>query len=133
MKPYELRVADLMTTSVTTMDASEPITGAHAEMEVGAIRHLPVIDDRKRLVGVISDRDVLRARGTKKCIGDVMTRDVVTVRPEAPAHAAAKLMLDNKIGSVLVVDEASTLLGIVTETDYLGVARRALLGLPLER
>jgi CBS domain-containing protein len=62
-----------------------------------------------------------------------MTRDVVTVRPEAPAADAALIMLDHKISSVLVVDETGNLVGVVTQTDYLDLARRSLLGLPLER
>jgi CBS domain-containing membrane protein len=133
MKRFDLRVSDLMTTSLTTVNATDPITGAHAEMEVSVIRHLPVVDDRMRLVGVLSDRDVLRSHGTKKRVADIMTRDVITVRPDAPAYSAAEIMLDNKISSVLVVDETSTLVGMVTQTDYLDLARRALLGLPLER
>jgi CBS domain-containing protein len=62
-----------------------------------------------------------------------MTRDMVTVAPEAAAESAAALMLDNKISSVLVTNEEDQLIGMVTQTDYLEVARRALLGLPLER
>jgi CBS domain-containing membrane protein len=135
MKKNELRVSDLMTTALITVHAHEMVTSAHAEMQVGVIRHLPVVDDRGRLVGVLSDRDILRARGTRpaKRISEVMTRDVVTVRPEAPASQAATIMLDEKIGSVLVVEDEGTLVGVVTQTDYLELARRSLLGLPLER
>jgi CBS domain-containing membrane protein len=135
MKRNEVLVRDLMTTALITVHAIEPVTGAHAEMQVGVIRHLPVVDDHGRLVGVLSDRDILRARGARpaKRVGEVMTRDVVTVRPEAPAAEAAAIMLEQKIGSVLVVDEAGTLVGMVTQTDYLDLARRSLLGLPLER
>jgi CBS domain-containing protein len=135
MKRYELRVSDLMTTALITVHAHEPVSGAHAEMQVGVVRHLPVIDDRGRLVGVLSDRDVLRALGHRppRRVADVMTRGVVTVRPEAMAHEAASIMLEQKIGSVLVVDEEGTLVGMVTQTDYLDLARRSLLGLPLER
>lgn len=128
----KLLVSDIMTTAVVTMRAHESVTSASAEMQVGVIRHLPVVDDRGRLVGVLSDRDVLHERGAKR-IGDVMTRSVVSVRPEAPAAEAATLMLDHKISSVLVVDEAGALVGMVTQTDYLDLARRSLLGLPLER
>jgi CBS domain-containing membrane protein len=135
MKRNELRVSDLMTTALITVTASEPVTAAHAEMQVGVVRHLPVVDERHRLVGVLSDRDVLRALGHRpaKRIADVMTRDVISVRPETHASEAAALMLELKISSVLVVDDASTLIGMVTQTDYLDLARRSLLGLPLER
>jgi CBS domain-containing protein len=131
----DLRVSDLMTTALITVHAHELVRSAHAEMQVGVVRHLPVVDDRGRLVGVLSDRDILGARGAKpaKRISEVMTRDVITVRPETAASAAAAIMLDQKIGSVLVVDEDGTLVGMVTQTDYLDLARRSLLGLPLER
>ena len=134
MTRFELRIADLMTTAVTTVNADSPVTGAYAEMQVGMIRHLPVVDDARRLVGVLSDRDVLRSKGTRKRrIAEVMTRDVITVNPQAPAAEAAALMLEHNISSVLVVDDAGTLVGVVTMTDYVDLARRSLLGLPLER
>lgn len=133
MKRSELRVRDLMTTALVTVKASDNLVSARAEMEVGVIRHLPVTDDRNRLVGVLSDRDILHLRATNKHVADVMTRDVLTVGPEAPAIDAASIMLDHKISSVLVVDDEGVLVGVVTQTDYLELARRALLGIALER
>jgi CBS domain-containing protein len=135
MKVQPLTVSDLMSTALITVHANEPVTGAHAEMQVGVVRHLPVIDDRGHLVGVLSDRDVLRAATTKKPqrVGDIMTRDVVTARPETAAHIGAGLMLEHGISSLMIVDETSALVGVVTLTDFVELARRALLGLPLER
>jgi CBS domain-containing protein len=132
MKARDLTVSDLMTTQLITVNASEPIKEARAEMEIGVVRHLPVVDDRGRLVGVVSDRDLIASKRGMK-IADVMTRAVVTTRPDAPAAEAATVMLDEKISSVLVVNEDDLLVGMVTQTDYLELARRALLGLPLER
>jgi CBS domain-containing protein len=132
MKARDLTVADLMTTNLITVNANEPLKEARAEMEIGVIRHLPVIDDRGRLVGVVSDRDLLGHMRAHR-VADVMTRDVVTTRPDAPAADAASVMLDHKISSVLVVNDDEQLVGMVTQTDYLELARRALLGLPLER
>lgn len=135
MKRYELRVRDLMSTALMTVNASDTIAEAHAEMEVGIVRHLPVVDDRGRLVGVLSDRDILRVLSARKPrrVSEVMSRDVITTRPDADAHVAAELMLDHKISSVPVVGEDGVLVGLVTQTDYVDLARRALLGLPLER
>jgi CBS domain-containing protein len=128
----ELTVSDLMTTQLITVKASEPLQEARADMEIGVIRHLPVVDDRGKLVGVVSDRDLLGAKRMGR-VADVMTRAVVTTKPEVPAFEAASLMLDHKISSVLVVNDDNLLVGMVTQTDYLEVARKALLGLPLER
>ena len=135
MKRYELRVRDLMSTALLTINASETIAEAHAEMEMGVVRHLPAVDDRGRLVGVISDRDILRVLSSKKPrrVSEAMSRDIITTRPDANAHTAAELMLDHRISSLPVVDEAGTLVGMITQTDYVDLARRALLGLPLER
>ena len=98
MKASDLTVSDLMTTNLITIRASEPLKEARADMEVGVIRHLPVIDDRGRLVGVVSDRDLLASRRAQR-VADVMTREVITTRADAPAVEAATTMLDNKISS----------------------------------
>jgi CBS domain-containing membrane protein len=132
MKQYDLKVSDLMTTALMTIKASEPLSEAKIDMEMGLVHHLPVVDDRGRLVGIVSDRDITR-RADKKRIADVMSRELVTTRPDTPAHLAASMMLDFRIGSLPVVDDDGALIGVVTITDYLAVARRALLGLPLER
>ncbi len=137
VKPYLLKVADIMSTALITVRASELVTEAHAEMESGAVRHLPVVDDHGRLVGVLSDRDLLRAATAVERhaprVSEIMSPDVVKVGPDTPAHQAAALMLELTINSVAVVDEEGALVGIVTATDFLDLARRALLGLPLER
>ncbi|HEU4612923.1 MAG TPA: CBS domain-containing protein [Kofleriaceae bacterium] len=132
MKARDLTVSDLMTTQLITVNASEPIKEARAEMDIGVVRHLPVVDDRGRLVGVVSDRDLLTSKRGHR-VADVMTRDVITTRPDVPAAEAASVMLDHKISSVLVVNDDQLLVGMITQTDYLELARRALLGLPLER
>ena len=135
MKAQELTVSDLMTTNLMTVGIDDTLDDANMEMQVGVVRHLPVTDERGRLVGVLSDRDLLAVAASRKPrrVRDVMTRDVVTTPPDAPASDAASQMLDHKISSVLVVDDQNTLVGMVTQTDYLRVARLALLGLPLER
>ncbi len=132
MKAKDLTVSDLMTTALMTINASEPLSEAKIDMQSGLVHHLPVVDDRGHLVGIVSDRDIVR-RADKKRIADVMSRDVVTTRPDAPAHLAASMMLDFRIGSLPVVNDDGALVGVVTITDYLAVARRALLGLPLGR
>lgn len=132
MKPYELRVSDLMSTALITVEADEPVGEARADMELGSIRHLPVLDHGK-LVGIVSDRDLIRSRKRPTRVREVMSRDLVTTRPQSPAHTAASLMLDHRIGSVPVVDDNGALVGMVTLTDYVEVARRALLGISLER
>jgi CBS domain-containing protein len=133
MKHRVLTVADLMITAVITVRADATVIDAHADMELGAFRHLPVLDDRGRLVGILSDRDVLRALGRPRdtTVAEVMTRDVVFVRPHQAAHLAARIMIDRRIGALPVLGDDGGVIGLVTQTDLLDVARRALLSLPL--
>ncbi len=127
-----LRVSDLMTTAVITVHPNEPVAEAREDMRTGAFRHLPVVDAHARLIGIVSDRDLLRgAANGKTTIAEVMTRSPVTVGPDRPAHIAAELMLQNKFGALPVIEDDGRLVGVITETDFMRVARSALLGLPL--
>jgi CBS-domain-containing membrane protein len=62
-----------------------------------------------------------------------MSRRVRTVRPETPAHEAAALLLEFRIGSLPVVSDEEQLIGVITETEFHAVAERALRGEPLAR
>jgi len=100
-------------------------------MKLGDIRHIPIVDEKAHLVGIISNRDVFRALGGSKRgkvipVWEIMKRDVVTVRPGTPAHVAVELMLEKKIGSLPVIGDGEQLIGIVTETDFLAIAHEAL-------
>jgi CBS domain-containing protein len=134
MKSRHLTTADLMTTAIVTVRPDETVSEAHADMQMGAFRHLPVLDERGRLIGIVSDRDILRALGRPKTttIAEIMTRSPLTVEADAAAHVAARMMLDHTIGSLPVVNEHRQMIGLVTQTDFLEVARRALLDLPLD-
>ena len=96
------------------------------------IRHLPVLEGR-RLVGIVTDRDLRQAAPSPATtlevhelnyllerlkIEAIMTKNVITVAPEASVHEAAKLLIAHKIGCLPVVDQAE-LVGIITETDIL--------------
>lgn len=126
-----LKIEQLMTTGVIAVRDSDTVSKADHEMRQADIRHLPVIDEGHRVVGILSNRDLARTlaahHGTKR-VGAVMTREVLTVRPETPAFRAAEVMRDRKLGALPVVGEDGVLVGIVTETDFLGVAANALQG-----
>jgi CBS domain-containing membrane protein len=127
-----LRIEELMTTGVIALKAGDTVGQANEQMRTADIRHLPVVDEHFRVVGIISDRDLLRSvagpKGKQQRIADVMTRDVLTVRPEMPAYRAAEIMIDRKIGSLPVVGDDGVMIGIVTETDFLAIAHKALHG-----
>jgi CBS domain-containing membrane protein len=132
-----LTVKDLMKTNVGALTPGTTLQEARAKMSDLGVRHLPVIDRERRLVGLVSQRDVahaldpqIAAQGLRATIatGDIMIKDLVVARPDTPAAFAVQAMLSRKIGSVPVVDETNHLVGIVTETDFLEVAHEALLG-----
>ena len=108
-------------------------------MTLGRVRHLPVVTDEDRLVGVVTQRDLLKASIASVLdlsrraehdwlkgipVGLVMVKDVVTTSPERPLREAVELMIHRKIGCLPVVD-GERLVGLVTETDCL----KALAGL----
>ncbi len=123
----ELLVRDVMSQGAHLVAPDDPIDDVFRLMKIGGIRHMPVVEEG-RLVGVVSDRDVLVAwtNGGQTPVSKVMTRNPRWIAADAPAREAASLMLRHKIGCLPVVDAHRTVLGIVTETDFLELAHRAL-------
>jgi CBS domain-containing protein len=85
------------------------------------VRHLPVTEDH-RLVGIVSDRDIRRARGQGKGedtpISEVMTTEVLTIAPDEPLWRAASYLIQGRISALPVVDDGK-LLGILAMIDLL--------------
>ena len=126
------RVRDLMTSEVTTLRRNDKLSIADDVMRLGRIRHLPVLDEDEQVVGIVSQRDLFRgalaralgygAHAQQKLLGqllvkEVMTNDPITISPDAPLAEAARLMLDRKIGALVVI-ESGRLAGILTESDF---------------
>lgn len=125
-------VRDLMTSEVVTLGRNETLRTADDVMRLGRIRHLPVVDDDGRLAGIVSQRDLFHG-GLVKALGygthararaldslvvkEAMTADVVTTTPDTDLAAAAKLMLERKIGCLIVL-EGEAIAGILTEADF---------------
>ena len=126
-------VRDIMTSPVITVSPDTPFPVTHSLMRENRIRHLPVVEN-DRLVGIVSLGDLRQASTTAALnadsyelnfmlsqvkVGQLMTRKVFTVTPEAPIVHAAELMTENKIAGIPVVDAESVVIGIVTESDLL--------------
>ncbi|WP_437551527.1 CBS domain-containing protein [Sorangium sp. So ce327] len=134
MKPKKnCRVEDYMSTAVITLKEADTISAANLEMKLAEIRHIPVVDAKGHVVGIVSDRDLLRhvsrLDGKPIPIESIMTRRVRTVRATTPAADAAQILLDHKIGCLPVVGDEEQLVGIITETDFLSIAQQALRGI----
>jgi acetoin utilization protein AcuB len=121
-----------MTREVATVDGTIGAREAAELMRTRRIRHLPVMEGR-RLIGIVSDRDLRQAMPPKALslgvrevtdllekvpIRDIMTTRVVGVSPDVSIARAADLMVRNKIGCLPVL-EAEALVGIITESDIL--------------
>jgi CBS domain-containing protein len=127
-------VEDFMTTAVISLKESATVEEARAQMQGADIRHVPIVDGRFKPIGVLSSHDFLKDGARPEApVANIMTRRVLTVRSEDPAFKAADLMIQNKISSLPVVDEMDVLIGIVTATDLLVVARQALEGVDMSR
>ena len=121
-------IRDMMTKEPVVISADVGIDVALETMNASSVRRLPVVSDSGRVIGIITREDVRAAlpRGAlhmaahqdepMPTVNDVMTTDVVTVRPDDLLDRAAKLMLHRKIGGLPVVENIR-LVGIVTESD----------------
>jgi CBS domain-containing protein len=132
-------VEDFMSTAVISLKESDELSGAQLEMRLADIRHLPVTDAKGHVVGIVSDRDILkhhdklRDRGKPTPVAQIMARRVRTVTPSTDASEAAAVMLEHKIGCLPVVGDDEQLVGIITETDFVRIAQQALLGAAVAR
>jgi acetoin utilization protein AcuB len=125
-------VSEVMTVNPVTIRADDGIDEGLHLMRERKVRRLPVLDASGKMVGIVSDDDLLHASPSpatslsvhelhyllsKLKIRQVMSSPVITVTADTPLEEAARIMADNKIGGLPVVDEKGALVGIVTETD----------------
>jgi CBS domain-containing protein len=127
-----LTVGEMMTTKVKAVREEDSMDLADWGMAVGEIRHVPVVDEDRRVIGIVSDRDVLRGlaqrHGYPIRVSEIMTRNVHTVTAATPAVEAAEEMLRSRFHAMVVVDDDNALVGLVTSTDFVELAHRALAG-----
>lgn len=86
------------------------------------VRNIPVIDKNKKLVGIITHRELMKALSKKSeniSVKDYMVTEVIAVGPDIPLKGAIDIMIINKFGCLPVVSSDRRLLGILTETDLL--------------
>ncbi|MBM4065885.1 MAG: CBS domain-containing protein [Planctomycetes bacterium] len=125
-------VKDVMKTQLVTLNADSKLGFANDIMYLGRIRHLPVVKG-EAVVGILTQRDLYRASLTSILtnwkenkefldsikVSEVMTKNVITVAPDATIEEAAQIMIDKKVGGLPVVKGKNTLVGLITETDVL--------------
>lgn len=127
------KVKERMTKNPVTVKPEDSIKDAIWKMDRGHFRHLPVIDDKGTLIGMLSDRDVRLIRPSLAFVSkeDAMVQlwsisvqqaavfDPVSVTPDTTLKETAEMMLRWHVGGLPVVDHGGTLIGIITYTDLL--------------
>ena len=124
-------VKDRMTVDPVTITADTAFPEAFRILRERRIRHLPVVDDKGKLVGVVARTDLLHASPSSATslsvfemnyllanlhVEEVMSTPPVTVSEEAPLEEAARAMVEKKIGCLPVMRNGA-LVGLITETD----------------
>ncbi len=131
-KRNHMRVEQYMTTDLFTVPEDELIDLVATLMDWEHIRHVPVEDERHRLVGLVSYRALLRllARGDGRemrvPVKDIMECKPVTVSPSTTTVEAIAIMRDKKVACLPVVDNDGRLVGIVTDHDFMNIAATVL-------
>jgi len=124
-------VGQFMATDLFTVRPDDIVDFAASLMEWRHVRHVPVEDDSGQLLGLVSHRQLLRliAHGKRQdetiTVRDIMRPDPITVSPETTTVEAIRLMRDNRLSSLPVVENGK-LVGLVTEYDLIVVASRLL-------
>ena len=115
----KLYVRDLMTSAVVSVGPDEPIDKVQSLMDSKRIRHVPVVDRAGRVLGVVSQRDVLQRALFEDtgAVSEIMAWKTETVEAHAPLSTAARIMLAQKYGCLPVV-EHGRLAVILTEADF---------------
>ncbi|MDT8303807.1 MAG: CBS domain-containing protein [Sedimentisphaerales bacterium] len=119
-----LKVEDVMTRDVITVKQDTPIYEAMVIMRKNNITGMPVIDDDMNLVGVITEKDVLRLFGGNEdknntTVGSFMTRPAVSYRGDESLQSVCDFMLVNYFRRVPVVSKKGKLIGIISRPDII--------------
>jgi acetoin utilization protein AcuB len=131
----KMPVQDWMTTDPITITQDTSVMKASQIMRENNIRHLPVLDEDSKLVGIVSDRDLKEASPSKATtldvhelyyllselkVKDIMSRNVITVSPNDTIERAAVIMLERKVTGLPVVDDGEVV-GILAQGDVFRV------------
>ncbi|WP_187345307.1 CBS domain-containing protein [Cystobacter ferrugineus] len=130
--PWELPVDMLMTHEPYALGPDATLEEAAGVLIDADVRHLPVVDEDERLVGILSERDLRERLGggarewpraarqvLETRLGEVMTPDPISLRSGEPVAQALEIFTDERVGAIPVVEEEGRLLGILSYIDLL--------------
>ncbi len=113
-----------MSQPVITLQLTDTLQSAEDLFYRRRVRHVPVVSLLGTVIGLLTDRDMLRLQSGAPLapdtrVGDVMTTLVITARPDATIRQVAQVMTQARIGSIPIVDKHGAPLGIVTRSNIL--------------
>ncbi|MCW8876521.1 MAG: CBS domain-containing protein [Kangiellaceae bacterium] len=128
-----LKVSDFMTDKVQTAHSEDGIRETFFRMRELAIRHMPVVDDSNKLVGIISDRDLRRPEWVDEApdlshmyqldddiqVRDLMSKNVIVAHTYESIAKSAKVILKHRYGALPVLNKVGDLVGILSSFDLL--------------
>jgi CBS domain-containing protein len=110
-------VANVMHKAVTCKE-NEEVRAIAERIVTKSVNHIIVVDDAGILTGIVTSWDVTRAMAQgKQSLTDIMTKRVITTKPDEPLETAAKRMASHNISALPVIDAKKKVLGIVTSED----------------
>ena len=138
-------VEDIMAENAVSLEGQDTIADAMEVMQEGKLRHVPIVDKQNRLMGIVSDRDILQHLpfhsrqfqpeskvfrdklfevtpddpATRQTLNHIMKTDVIHVLPDCDFYTAVNMLYEMKISCLPVIDEEKKLLGIVTTKDVM--------------
>tara|TARA_R110001592_G_scaffold254129_3_gene517541 strand:+ start:93339 stop:93932 length:594 start_codon:yes stop_codon:yes gene_type:complete len=134
--PAVLIAEQVMTSPVLTLTPDTSIAEALVQFQSNGFRHVPVVSSEERLVGIVSDRDILRylagltesyqrqiSYNSDARIEQLMTQPVLAANVDTDVRYIARLFVERRIGAMPVAKEGQ-LMGIVTRSDVLGAVMR---------
>lgn len=128
-----LKVSDMMTHELFTLRSGDSLKTARQMMNLARIRHIPIVDEAGKFIGLLTHRDILAATISRFAevdrvtqdeieagipVSEIMRTDVTTVTADTKLRDAAEILLAHKYGCLPVTDRG-TLTGIITEADFL--------------
>lgn len=129
-----MTIKTIMTSNVLTLSPTDSFSKAQEELKRVSFHHLLITDESDKLVGIISDRDMMSQVATyvnknngesftdflpRLTVADVMTRDIISIDEETPIQAASILLLEHNFSCLPIIDAEHSVRGIVTWKDLL--------------
>ena len=134
----KVKISEIMTPKVITVNEHDRFSLVEEKMRSFHIRHLPVVDDDGKLVGILTQRDLYRAQSPRRLedgtwyydqnsldsniLNVVMTKKPYSLNPEDSVAKAILVMAERKYGCIPIVQKDGVLCGIITQHDILKIA-----------